>query len=217
MSDPADDRDGEVGGSTPAPSRSASAETSPGPTDEWVVSPEEGALSDVPGPLTGSPRVPWDASDDEPGVTPTTDAPTTDEPADTSAFVQMPDASLADAPEPAALRPQPVQAPAPGVDDAEPSVAVTETEPVPDPELTPFPEPLAAPAQSEPTPTAFETVTDSTFTSEPEPAVASATEPSSPGAAGTLASITAEHPEYLIAAALIGGFILAKVVKKLAA
>lgn len=67
-------------------------------------------------------------------------------------------------------------------------------------------------------------MTESTFTPAPEPAEAFVSEPftpeaepSAPQGTDKLASIAAEHPEYLIAAALVAGFLLAKVVRKLAA
>jgi hypothetical protein len=238
MSGPADDRDEGNGGAVPPPANWVPIDPETPPADDWVIDPDSPAvpadaptpadanvppsealeppdwlsppswlsrgaeppedavsgspLADLPAPLTGAARVPWD--DPEPTQSPA-EPPTPD----------LPDPIFV------AIREDP-EPDAPG--------AVTEPDPEPAPALTR--EPTPAPAAPEPMSTAFETVTESTFAPAPEPAVTFMSEPpaaQSPTAEPTVkaASITAEHPEYLIAAALLAGFLLAKVVKKLAA
>ena len=196
---------------------------SEGPAPEADTPSSPPPLVDMPAPLTGAPRVPWD----EP-------APETRP--DPVSFVAIPDEPTA--PEPAPPVTEPVEAPAPGVTEWEsyelvsvtnPAPSAPDPAPTPDPEPVftsfaesepapaPIPEPKTAPVAPEPTPTAFETVTESTFISEPEPAPAFAAQPTYPDATEKAMAVSADHPEYLIAAALIGGFLLAKVVKRLAA
>jgi hypothetical protein len=202
----------------PAPEVEAGAEAGVEPAPEAGVEPEaepswyahaadpidRPATADLPAPL----------ADEPPPFVTIPDEPEPVSPAETAPEPDAPEPDVVPGLEPV---PAPVEAVPDRVENTEtmtttdvsgplaPRVAVPPTPPVnvsksitspPDPVLAP--DPVRAP--------------DPSFTADP--GFTGGT--SGPARTEKLASVTADHPEYLVAAALIGGYLLAKVVKKLA-